>query len=492
MTVARLAHLLYGTIIQPKSLNKLDIVTCALLGVYHSGRIAFIERDATTEQFEKMKEKYAIDKITCLSNGQFILPGFIDTHLHAPQYTIIGNGIDLQLLEWLETYTFPEEARYKDESYALKVYKEVVKHTLKTGTTCAAYFGTIHTAGSQRLVDVMRSAGQRGWVGKESIQGTRQLIEYIKQIDEAESKQMATKTAHDNATNNNDYYQTVGLVEPCITPRFAPTCSAESLQQMGKIAAEENLQRERNAQEQLPIQTHLSENRAEIKWVASLFPETSSYTDVYDRAGLLSQRTIMAHCVHLSPEERRRLKETGTSVSHCAHSNFDLRSGVLNVRQLLDEGIKVGLGTDLAGGHSSSMLEAIRSALTASRMVCILEADKHANSDSLPDDTVLARSQLSVPEALYLATVGGASAMGLHSKVGNLLQPGYEFDALLIDIATPNSPVKFFEPESTNSHHDNEEPVYLRRLEKFLMCGDDRNILNVWVRGRQVSGTTHV
>ncbi|KAI8052094.1 hypothetical protein BDF22DRAFT_689919 [Syncephalis plumigaleata] len=362
----------------------------------------------------------------------------------------------------------------------------------------------------------MRQAGQRGWVGKvcmdqnapdwyretvdESIEGTQELIAYVKQLDDKEREQRPTDR------HINDYYHTVDLVEPCITPRFAPTCSAESLKRLGHLAAQETKQREHNNQLSMPIQTHLSENKAEIAWVAKLFPESSSYTNVYDRAGLLSPRTIMAHGVHLSVDERKRLKETGTAVSHCAHSNINIRSGVLHVRQLLDEGVKVSLGTDTSGGHTVSMLEAMRGALAASRTICIMQAQwAHANNDDdtsdqqveVTDDEESARSQLSVDEVVYLATMGGAAAMGLQDRIGTLLEANYEFDALLIDTAAPEGPFDFFEPETQRSSDtlvpDNsltDEQLFTRRLEKFIMCGDDRNIQGVWVRGRQVAGTT--
>ncbi|RKP26721.1 hypothetical protein SYNPS1DRAFT_13797 [Syncephalis pseudoplumigaleata] len=503
MTIARLAYLFYGTVIQPQSLRQLAIAPRTLLGVYHSGKIAFAIPRATTEQFEKTKTDYTIDNIICLSRSQFLLPGLIDTHVHAPQYPIMGNGMDLQLLPWLDTYTFPEEARFKDDAYARRVYQRVVRRTLRNGTTCAAYFGTLHTTGSQRLVDVMRAAGQRGWVGKvcmdqnapewyrettdESVRGTQQLIAYVQQLDQHEREQQQPSSSASSASRC--HYHKAELVEPCITPRFAPTCSAEALRRLGELAAEENKLRERAGRPSLPIQTHLSENEAEIAWVAKLFPESASYTDVYDRAGLLSSRTIMAHCVHLTAEERARLKATGTAVAHCAHSNFDLRSGVLHVRQLLDEGLKISLGTDMAGGHAISMLEAMRGALTASRTICIMEAQKQQQqqlNDKVHDDD--ARSQLSITEVVYMATMGGAAAMGLHDKIGMLLEANYEFDALLVDTAAPDSPFDFFEPEAS-AEELLADKLYMRRLEKFVMCGDDRNIEGVWVRGRQVAGT---
>jgi guanine deaminase len=379
------------------------------------------------------------------------------------------------------------------------MYRNIVRKTLRTGTTCAAYFATLHKEATIKLIDIMRDLGQRGWVGKvcmnqnapswyqetpeQSIMDTKAIIQYVRDTD---AEAFANASIEKQKRQLDSIYHTCGLVEACITPRFAPHCTAESMKQMGQLAVEEGVKNSKldSRRSLVPIQSHLSENRKEVEWVRSLFPEATSYTDVYDRAGLLTPRTIMAHGIYLSKEERECIKKTGSAIAHCAHSNFNLRSGVLNVRRLLDEGIKVALGTDVSGGHSSSMLDAMRSAITASHVICMMQED----------DT--AHAQLSIPEVLYMATVGGAMAMGLEDRVGSLLNVGYEMDALLVDVYANDQALLHISdhtdrlPSELSKDTGSTLPIqkwYLDMLEKFIMCGDDRHILYVWVRGRCVA-----
>jgi guanine deaminase len=205
------------------------------------------------------------------------------------------------------------------------------------------------------------------------------------------------------------------LVTPIITPRFAPTCSGELLSGLGKLAAEKNL----------PIQSHLSENKDEIEWVKSLFPDRSSYTDVYDHYGLLTPKTVMAHCIHLSDAEIETIKCRGTGVAHCPTSNINLNSGFLNLEALMARGVKVGLGTDVSGGHSPSMLCAARDAITVSKVL-------HVGGET--------KTELDYKGAFFLATLGGSQALGLDKAIGNF-QPGKRFDALVVD---PSANGEFF------------------------------------------------
>ncbi|RKP06801.1 guanine deaminase [Thamnocephalis sphaerospora] len=467
MTAHRIARLFYGTVVQPSSLTRLEIARHAIVGVGHDGRVAFVRRNASLLQLEETLQHCHTDQVVRLKDSQFLLPGFVDTHIHASQYANAGNGLDLQLLDWLNEYTFPEEARFQDPAYAAQIYRRVVTHTLRTGTTCAAYFATIHKEATEKLVDVMRDMGQRGWVGKVCMnQNTPAWYRETPEQSVADTRHMIDHGDH------VDVYHTAGLVEACVTPRFAPHCTADSMRKLGELAREEGARTAQSdpARGRTPIQSHLSENHGEIAWVRQLFPEASSYTDVYAQAGLLSPRTVMAHCVHLSQDERDMLRTSGTAVSHCAHSNFNIRSGVLNVRRLLDEGIKVSLGTDMSGGHSASMLDSIRGAIAASRMICIMEHERP-------------RAQLSITETVYLATLGGIEAMGLQDRVGSLLTVGHEFDALL-----RSSSADPIGSAPATASGITPRKWYLDMLEKFLMCGDDRNILHVWVRGRRVAG----
>lgn len=260
------------------------------------------------------------------------------------------------------------------------------------------------------------------------------------------------------------------LVTPIITPRFAPSCSRELLAGLGAYMAESGL----------PCQTHISENKDEIAFVAELFPEYDSYASVYDAYGLLQPKTVLAHAVHLSAAEIALVKRRGAKVSHCPVSNAALTSGAARVRHLLDEGIVVGLGTDVSGGYSPSILEAARQATMTSRFVALTDGDA---------------AKLSVEEALYLATRGGAEVLGLEKKVGAFEQ-GMEWDAILVKLTDVPEEEGELGPGSEGAKGavgGGMGPVdvfgwenWSEKIAKWVYCGDDRNVLNVWVRGQMV------
>lgn len=285
------------------------------------------------------------------------------------------------------------------------------------------------------------------------------------------------------------------LITPIITPRFVPSCSSPLLSGLGALAKESNL----------PIQTHLSENTSEIALVRGLFPTHDSYSHVYDTHGLLTPKTVLAHCVHLSLEERMLLKERRSKVSHCPVSNTSISSGLCPVRQLLDDGIEVGLGTDVSGGYSTSILVAAREAAMVSRTLAALtvEAPK-LGKEELPGkeealDEVKAkhstsakdRKKLSVEECLYLATKGGAKCLGLEAKVG-AFEVGMEWDAQFVELDDAADDDVDEEGDGRRESGDS-GPVELwgketwsEKVAKWLFCGDDRNTKKVFVRGRLV------
>lgn len=287
------------------------------------------------------------------------------------------------------------------------------------------------------------------------------------------------------------------LVEPIITPRFAPSCTSSCLHQLGALAQEHAL----------PIQTHIAENPDEVALVKTLFPDYASYTDVYAAHSLLTPRTVLGHAIHLSRAEKEMVKSRGAGVSHCPVSNSYLSSGLCPVRSLLDMGINVGLGTDVSGGWSPSVLTAAREALGVSRVLASVEAGKLRDRRDL--ETVeegvegartgeegIERLKLSVEEVLYMATVGGAKCLGLEQKVG-VFEVGYEFDAQMIecgDFSVEGDGAKVYEGDFIGSGRaGRDHPVELwgkesvrEKLAKWVYCGDDRNVKKVWVKGRKV------
>lgn len=248
------------------------------------------------------------------------------------------------------------------------------------------------------------------------------------------------------------------LVTPIITPRFAPSCSLESLTALGRLHRETGL----------PCQTHMSENIPECKLVAKLFPQSSSYADVYDSTGLLTSKTILAHCVHLSPEERALLKARDAKISHCPASNTSLTSGTAKVRDLLDAGVTVSLGTDVSGGYTPSILAEAREALFVSRHVAMTQGD---------------RAKLSVEEALYLATRGGAKTVGLEDRIGGF-EVGKDWDAQMISLTEVGDCIGFDQNAGPVEIFGGEE--WDSKIAKWVYTGDDRNTIAVWIKGRLV------
>ena len=326
-------------------------------------------------------------------HGKIVLPGMVDLHLHAPQYAYRGTKMDLPLLEWLNINTFPEEAKYEDVSYAKAAYTNFVEDLKESPTTRAVIFATLHKEATLELMALLEESGLSTMVGKVNMD--RNSPDYLTEHSAEESLENTKAWLREIP---KDYRN----CRPILTPRFTPTCSDSLLEGLGRLMEEEGL----------PLQSHLSENKAEIAWVKELCPDTKNYGESYDRYGLLGN-TVMAHCVHTEEDELRLLMERGTMIVHCPQSNTNLQSGVAPVKHFLNKGAKVGLGTDVAGGANLSMFRAITDAIHASKLRnCLLEEEDSA---------------LTLSEAFYMATLSGGQFFG---KVGSFL-PGYEADFLV-------------------------------------------------------------
>eukprot|EP00158_Paraphelidium_tribonemae_P007533 Partr_v1_DN28281_c0_g1_i2_m75942 putative Guanine deaminase len=467
-------HLYVGPIVHSIKFGTLEFGKSVAIGISTSGLIEFVKPHAEPLEgatAESLKQLYgpAITDITIAPPNSFLIPGLIDTHTHAPQMVNAGLGLDMPLLDWLETYTFPREAEFADVQVADRVYPSTVRRHLLNGTTTACYYGTIHLESNKRLVDIIASFGQRAFVGKvnmdrncppalmesaaQSLEDTRSFVSYCDGFE---------------------------LIQPVITPRFAPSCSSPLLRGLGDIAA----------QGDLLIQSHLGENKQEISWVADLFPQSESYAHVYDDHGLLTARTIMAHCIHLRGVEMDLLRDRRVGVSHCACSNFGLSSGVCSVRKLLRHGVKVGLGSDVSGGYNSSMIDTIRQSIVASKVLYMNNGnDSGGNEDFKP---------LTVAEAFHLATMGSAELVGMEESLGNFLV-GKSFDAVLVSLeqfsggSGVDGHLRAAMDASAHSNsnielwpHDSLETSF----ERFIYLGDDRNVSSVWVQGRKVVSKT--
>lgn len=354
------------------------------------------EEGKVSGTFSVLPERYEGIRVMDVGDS-LIIPGFVDLHMHAPQYAMRGLGMDRELLQWLETVTFPEESRYADLLYAEKAYRIFAQDLKKSSITRACIFGTIHADATFLLMQLLEETGIVAAVGKVN-------------MDVNCPDYYGESTAHSIG-------ETVRWIEasrerfvsvfPILTPRFAPVCSPELMATLG------NLQQKYA----LPLQSHLSENKTEAQWVQSLFPESRFYADVYDRYGIFGSRgpTIMAHCVYSSPDEVALIKERGVFIAHCPQSNVNLASGIAPARSYMDAHQKMGLGSDISGGFSLSGFRAISDAIQMSKLFWRLQ-----DTDKKP---------LSLSGAFYLATKGGGEFFG---KVGSF-EEGFEFDALVLD-----------------------------------------------------------
>uniref|UniRef100_A0A182QLR4 Guanine deaminase n=1 Tax=Anopheles farauti TaxID=69004 RepID=A0A182QLR4_9DIPT len=451
-----------GNIVHSKSLDELELFEDGFLAVNDG----IIEAIGDRSQINTIiVDDY--EKINLLPS-QFILPGLIDCHIHAPQVPNIGLGLDKPLLEWLDSYTFPLESNYRDAEFAARVYKYVVKNSIGHGTTTACYFGSIFTETNKILVDEMLRQGQRGFVGK--VSSNRMCPDFYIECN--------TETS---VKDNVDFVRYVveqgsKLVCPIITPRFAITCDEPLLRELGKLAKQHNLH----------VQTHVSENLGEIETVKQLFPSSPHYAGVYDEMGLLTDRTVLAHGVHLEDVELKMLSARGTSIAHCPSSNTNLGSGFCDVRRLLHAHVKVGLGTDVSGGSDMSILAAMRASLAVSQHLNFMKTQNVKGTGRLEQSsTEMAEKYipLTYRQALFLATLGGAQALALDDKIGNF-EKGKQFDALLID--TDLQPIGGYKLPEKISKEKSKSQILLELVQKFVYVGDDRNIVKVYVAGKQI------
>lgn len=368
--------------------------------------------------------------------GALILPGLVDLHIHAPQYSYRSLGMDLELLDWLNVHTFPEEAKYRDLDYARELYHKFTQKLKYSATSRACIFATVHVPATKLLMDMLEDSGLHTMVGKVNMD--RNSPDYLRERD-------GDISAYDTIEWIKDCRKRYKNTQPILTPRFIPTCTDALMENLKKIQLRYDL----------PLQSHLSENLSEIEWVKELCPESEFYGDAYDRFGLFGSdcKTVMAHCVYSDEKERRRMKENGVFVAHCPESNMNLASGVAPVRAFLEEGIRVGLGSDVAGGSTENLFAAMAHAVQASKLRWRLQDER--------------LKPLTAAESFYLATKGGGAFFG---KVGSL-EEGYEFDVVVINDSAVS---------------DREKLDIGSRLERLIYLSSEAVIAGKYTAGNEV------
>ncbi|ECV5255487.1 guanine deaminase [Salmonella enterica subsp. houtenae] len=388
-----------------------------------------------------------------LKQGEYLLPGFIDLHIHAPQWPNLSKALDRPLEEWLQEYTFPLESRYSDMEYARENYQHLVKTLLANGTTTAVYFATIHREASVELGRICLQQGQRALVGKvamddknacpenyrdasafSAIEETRRFIDDIKQLP-----------GNDNA-----------LILPVITPRFIPCCTTELLEGLGKLAQETGCH----------IQTHCSESDWEHNFVLKKYSQTD--TQALKRFGLLSRKTVLAHSNHITDEDMDIIKGVDAGIAHCPISNFYFANSVFPLRKAIDKQLNVGLGSDISAGFSPSLFDACRHAVVASKAL-----NDGVDARISAEQRGCQSASISFAEAFWLATAGGGIVLDL--PIGKL-DTGYLFDAMIVDTNSATSNIFIYEDQDTP--HD--------ILQKIIYNTQRSDISVVWVGGKQV------
>ena len=414
--------ILRGNIVSAPALGELEITERGYLAA-EDGKILGV--------YPVLPEAYAAAPVEDWGDA-LILQSFADLHLHAPQYPMMATGMDLPLLDWLEAYAFPTESRCRDEGYARTLYRKLARDLVRNGTTRVCIFSSLHRPATLILMEELERAGIHGFAGKVNMDrnGGKDLQETTE-----ESMRETLRWLEECRDFRN--------VRPMLTPRFTPSCTDALMAFLGKLARERGL----------PVQSHLSENRAEMELVGRLHPDCRQYWETYAKFGLWREGTLMAHCVHSDRRERDAMREAGVTAVHCAASNNALCSGIAPMRVMLDEGVKVALGSDVAGGDSLSLFDGVAMTLRASKDRRILDNWETA--------------ALTVPEAWYLATSAGAGYFGDAPgfAAGNPLHA-----MVLEDSALPGT-------ETLNVRQRFERCVYHRQ---------ENAIRAVWSAGRRV------
>jgi guanine deaminase len=440
-----------GTAYHTPTPDRLEVLENHLVAIDASGVIVDVT-PARTEQAAALAT--SARRVVHLSSSERLLPGLIDTHVHAPQWPQLGTGLDLSLEEWLFAYTFPLEARYRDETFADRVWRHMVPSLLAHGTTTAVYFSSIHEGATSRLAEVCGELGQRAFVGRVAMDHPEGTPEWYRDSSVASGVDASARSIDDVLRAGGD----PSRVRPIVTPRFVPACTDDLLRALGELAA---------ATGQI-VQTHCSESDWAHGYVLDRFGRTDS--EVLDGFGLLRESTVLAHADHLTDDDMDRVRERKAGVAHCPLSNSYFANAVFPLRSALDRGLRVGLGSDVAGGPAVGLLPQCSHAVTVSRML-----EDGVDPRRPTSERGVPRSRVDTVTAFHVATAGGAELLGIPA---GSFEVGRRFDAFSVDVDSAGSALRRW------SEVDDEP----RLFEKIVRVAESGDITNVWVDGRRVAG----
>lgn len=446
-------QIFHGTAFSSKSPQEIEILEEHLFCINTDG---IIEKVVAPEDadYQQLLDAYE-GKVNFhrLAEGQFFLPGFVDLHVHAPQWAQAGTALDIPLYDWLNTYTFPVEAKFSDLDFAKEVYSDLVSTLLAHGTTTALYFATVHKKASLLLAEICADKGQRGLVGKVVMDNIDQTPDYYRDADtntalaDTEEFILAVKELAKSVKQG---------VYPVVTPRFIPSCTDEALKGLGELAAKYDAH----------VQSHCSESDWEHGYVKDRFNKHDAFA-LHD-FGLLRDKSVMAHCNFLDDHDADLFAETGTAVAHCPISNAYFANSVIPIAHLHSKNVEIGLGSDISGGFSPSIFDNARQAVISSRML-----EDGVNTALPAEERGVPNSRIVINEAFYLATAGGGESLSL--PIGRL-QENYAWDVQIIDTKAASAKLPIYN-ENEDLHDIFQKMMYLVRPE---------NIREVWVQGEKV------
>ncbi|MRG88094.1 guanine deaminase [Salinibacillus xinjiangensis] len=447
------SRIFLGTAFTSQSKTEIQILKDYLFCIDENGMIQNVvapEEKLYTTLIYEYKGK---DNFYRLPEGQYILPGFVDLHIHAPQWAQSGTALDLPLYEWLHTYTFPLESKFHDLAFAREVYNDLVTTLLANGTTTALYFATVHKEASFLLAEICAQKGQRGLVGKVVADDPEQNPDYYRDLD---AKTALVETEEFILDVKKLAKSTKQGVYPVVTPRFIPSCSDEALQGLGELAAKHNTH----------VQSHCSESDWEHGYVKERFHKNDAFA--LQDFGLLREKSVMAHCNYLEDKDVDLFAQTGTAIGHCPLSNAYFANGVIPISRFHSKGVDIGLGTDISAGATPSLYDNAKQAVVSSRML-----EDGVDTSLPPEKRGVAGSRITINEAFYLATAGGGESLSL--PVGRL-EKNYAWDVQIVDTQAKGNRLPIF---------DEKEELY-DVFQKMMYHVKPVNIREVWVQGEKV------